>query len=57
MPLDGFLVKVTRKSEHTFQTVEALEVSFTNLIVPEKCSFNTVQFRKYYILLNWNKFN
>jgi hypothetical protein len=57
MPLDGTLIKVKRTGEHTWQNYEALEVLFTNLIVPEKCSFNTIQFRKYYVLLNWNKFN
>lgn len=46
MPLDGFLVQVTRRDEHTWKTIEVLEVSFTNLVIPERCSFNTIQFRK-----------
>lgn len=46
MPLEGYLVKLTRKDEHTWQRVEVLEVTFTDLVVPETCSFNTVKFRK-----------
>lgn len=53
MPLDGNLMKIRRTGEHTWHSFEALEVLFTNLVVPEKCSFNTIKFRKYYILLNW----
>lgn len=47
MPLDGYLLKITRKDEHTWQTVEVLEVSFTELVIPEKCSFDTLEFRKF----------
>lgn len=50
MPLDGFLVQVTRRDEHTWKTIEVLEVSFTNLVIPERCSFNTIQFRKLHIV-------
>lgn len=46
MPLDGYLLKITRKDPHTWQTDEVLEVSFSNLVIPEKCSFKTVKFRK-----------
>lgn len=49
MPLEGFLVKITRKDEHTWNTVEVLEVTFADLVVPETCSFNTVTFRKFKI--------
>ncbi|XP_022164021.1 protein-L-isoaspartate O-methyltransferase domain-containing protein 2-like [Myzus persicae] len=38
MPLEGFLVKVIRKSEYSWKTIEVLEVSFTDLVVPDKCS-------------------
>ncbi|VVC36174.1 S-adenosyl-L-methionine-dependent methyltransferase [Cinara cedri] len=44
MPLEGSLLKVTRKDEHLWNTVEVLGVTFTNLIVPERCSFKTVTF-------------
>lgn len=46
MPLDGILLKITRKDENLWQTIEILEVSFTDLVIPEKCNFNTVKFRK-----------
>lgn len=52
MPLDGYLLKITRKDTHTWQTDEVLEVSFSNLVVPEKCSFKTVKFRKFGNILN-----
>lgn len=47
MPLDGCLLKVTRQNEHSWKTDDIIDVSFSNLVVPEKCSFNTVKFRKY----------
>lgn len=50
MPLDGSLLKVKRTGERTWENNELLETSFTSLIVPEKCSFNTVKFGKYYII-------
>lgn len=46
MPLEGLLLKIIRKSEHCYDTIEVLEVTFTNLIVPDNSSFNTVKFRK-----------
>lgn len=46
MPLDGSLLKVTRQDEYSWNTVKVLEVTFSNLIIPEKCSFKTVTFRK-----------
>jgi len=47
MPLEGFLVKVTRKSEHVYKTTEILEVSFAELVVPEKCDARKIlKFRK-----------
>lgn len=46
MPLDGYLLKITRKDTYTWQTDEVLEVSFSNLVIPEKCSFKAVKFRK-----------
>lgn len=50
MPLDGFLVQVTRRDEHTWKIIEVLEVTFTNLVIPERCSFNTIKFRKLHIM-------
>jgi len=55
MPLEGFLVKVIRKSEYLWKTIEVLEVSFTDLVVPDKCDIMKVaKFRKliYYSILN-----
>jgi len=50
MPLEGFLVKVIRKGEYLWQTIEVLEVSFADLVVPEKCSSMKVsKFRKFFI--------
>ncbi|CAH1736527.1 unnamed protein product [Aphis gossypii] len=37
MPLEGFLVKIIRTDEYTWKTLDVLEVSFTDLVVPEKC--------------------
>ncbi|XP_050435906.1 uncharacterized protein LOC126842794 [Adelges cooleyi] len=44
MPLEGFLLKITRKDEHSWQSVKVLEVSFTDLVIPEKTSFKTIEF-------------
>jgi len=47
MPLEGFLVKVIRKGEYSWKTIEVLEVSFADLVVPEKCSsMKVAKFRK-----------
>jgi len=46
MPLDGYLVKITRITEHLWNTEEIIEVVFTQLVVPDKCSVNVVNFRK-----------
>ncbi|XP_060873644.1 protein-L-isoaspartate O-methyltransferase domain-containing protein 1-like [Metopolophium dirhodum] len=37
MPMEGFLVKVIRKSEFSWNTIEVLEVRFADLVL-EKCS-------------------
>uniref|UniRef100_A0A2S2P9Q9 Protein-L-isoaspartate O-methyltransferase domain-containing protein 1 n=1 Tax=Schizaphis graminum TaxID=13262 RepID=A0A2S2P9Q9_SCHGA len=37
MPLEGFLVKIIRTGEYSWKTIDVLEVSFTDLVVPEKC--------------------
>ncbi|XP_050533473.1 protein-L-isoaspartate O-methyltransferase domain-containing protein 1-like [Daktulosphaira vitifoliae] len=44
MPLEGYLMKITRIEEHSWESSRILEVSFTDLIVPEKCSFHTTEF-------------
>jgi len=52
-------VKVIRKSEYLWKTIEVLEVSFTDLVVPDKCSIMKVtKFRKliYYCKLRINKY-
>jgi len=49
MPLDGSLLKITRKSVHSWSTEEILEVIFTELVIPDKCIVNTVMFRKLHI--------
>jgi len=47
MPLEGFLVKITRTDEYTWKTLDVLEVSFTDLVVPEKCDkIKVTKFRK-----------
>lgn len=46
MPLDGCLLKVTRKDENSWNTVAVIEVEFSSLLVPECISFKTVTFRK-----------
>lgn len=52
MPLDGILLKIIRNDEHVWDTIEILDVSFTDLVTPEKCSLNTVKFRKSNIIIN-----
>lgn len=56
MPLEGFLVKVIRKGEYSWKTIEVLEVSFADLVVPEKCSMKVAKFRKFNCKLKINKF-
>jgi len=47
MPLEGFLVKIIRIGEYSWKTIDVLEVSFTDLVVPEKCDILKVaKFRK-----------
>lgn len=47
MPLEGFLVKAIRTGEYSWKTIQVLEVSFADLVVPEKCSsMNVSKFRK-----------
>lgn len=50
MPLDGNLLKVTRLSDCSYDTDDILDVVFTNLVVPDRCTFNTVKFRMFNIL-------
>jgi len=50
MPLDGFLLKITRVGEHSWKSEELLEVAFTSLVVPETCSFDLVKFPSVEIL-------
>lgn len=48
-------MKIIRKSEYSWKTIEILEVSFTDLVVPDKCNIMKVaKFRKliYYSILN-----
>uniref|UniRef100_A0A2H8U1W3 Protein-L-isoaspartate O-methyltransferase domain-containing protein 2 n=1 Tax=Melanaphis sacchari TaxID=742174 RepID=A0A2H8U1W3_9HEMI len=42
MPLEGFLVKIIRTGEYSWKTIDVLEVSFTDLVVPEKCNVMNV---------------
>lgn len=52
-------MKVVRKSEFLWKTIEVLEVSFTDLVVPDKCNvMNVAKFRKlmYYCKLRINKY-
>lgn len=45
MPLEGSLVKVTRLDDYLYNTDDVLDVAFTNLIVPDGRTHNTVTFR------------
>jgi len=54
MPLEGFLVKIIRTDEYTWKKLDVLEVSFTDLVVPEKCDvIKVLKFRK---LIHYYKF-
>jgi len=46
MPMDGYLLKITRKGEHKWEVDRILEVSFSDLVVPPKNSYKGVNFRK-----------
>lgn len=50
MPLEGSLMKITRKTEHIWESELIYEVVFTDLVVPEKCSVNRVKFRESHIV-------
>lgn len=45
MPFEGSLVKVTRLDTYLYNTDDVLDVAFTNLIVPDEHTCNTVTFR------------
>lgn len=47
--LNGSLIKVERKSENSWNLFEELQVSFKDLILPERCNLNKVKFRKLYV--------
>lgn len=49
MPLDKTLVRITRIDELTFDTIELIKVSRTELIVPKKLNKQKIKFRKSHI--------
>lgn len=46
MPVDGVLLKVIRNDEDSWDVFEVLDVSFADLVVPERYSLNSIKFRK-----------
>lgn len=45
MPLDGYLLKITRTDKQTWQSDKVLDVSFTDLVIP-KLRSDELEFRK-----------